>query len=99
MTVKKVSNIFNVSEETVRRWIRKGELNAMMVSRKKGYSIGMFDLKEFVEKRPKYEKYYQEYRKHFIDKLKQAMRAAAEILPTLITQQQMMLQLKQGRET
>lgn len=39
MTVREVSKRMNVSEETVRRWIRDGKLQASIKSKKKGYFI------------------------------------------------------------
>ena len=53
-TVKEIAMIFNTSEETVRRWIRSGELKATMDSRKNGCLVDEEVLKEFVKKKPKY---------------------------------------------
>lgn len=39
MTVREVSKRMKVSEETVRRWIRDGKLQASIKSKKKGYFI------------------------------------------------------------
>lgn len=52
--VKEVAKMLNTSEETVRRWIRAGKLQATMKSRKEGRIITEAMLKEFVKATPKY---------------------------------------------
>lgn len=52
--VKEVAKILNTSEETVRRWIRSGKLQASMDSRKGGSVITEAMLKEFAKETPKY---------------------------------------------
>lgn len=52
--VKEVAKILSTSEETVRRWIRSGKLQASMDSRKGGSVITEAMLKEFVKGTPKY---------------------------------------------
>lgn len=54
MTVKYVSDIMGVNPETVRRWIRTGELKAFITSKKKGYQINVIELYDFVDRHPKY---------------------------------------------
>jgi excisionase family DNA binding protein len=56
-TTKEVAALFNVSEETVRRWIRNGDLKAYKQSNKSGHLITEDDLRNFVTKRPKYRKF------------------------------------------
>ena len=51
--VKYVSKLFDVSEETVRRWIRDGKLEASIDSKKKGYTISKDNVNEFAENNPK----------------------------------------------
>ena len=53
-TVAEVSGLLNVNEETVRRWIRSGELKSTQISRKSGNVINESALCEFVESKPKY---------------------------------------------
>lgn len=50
-TVKEVSEKFNVHQETVRRWVRKGIINADMKSKKCGMVINEL---EFVKLPDKY---------------------------------------------
>lgn len=50
-TVKEVSEKFNVNPETVRRWVRKGIINADMTSKKCGMVINEL---EFVKLSDKY---------------------------------------------
>lgn len=56
-TTKDIATLFNVSEETVRRWIRSGELKAIKQSNKSGNLVTEFELRNFVTKRPKYRKF------------------------------------------
>lgn len=53
-SVSEVSELLDVADETVRRWIRKGDLKADIHSRKKGFLIRREDLKAFVDNNPKY---------------------------------------------
>ena len=53
-TVKEIAQLLNISEETVRRWIRSGKLQATMDSRKEGSIITETMLEEFVKAVPKY---------------------------------------------
>ena len=53
-TVKEIAQLLNISEETVRRWIRSGKLQATMDSRKEGSIITETMLEEFVKVVPKY---------------------------------------------
>ena len=47
MNVKEVAQELNRCEETVRRWIRDGELKAIKKSRKEGYICSKRDVKLF----------------------------------------------------
>ena len=49
-----ISDLCGVCEETVRRWIRRGELKATMKSRKGGFQTTVLDLKMFLSMHPKY---------------------------------------------
>ena len=59
-TVARTSKAFGVTDETVRRWIRKGDLKADIHSRKKGFLIRREDLKAFVDNNPKYRQKFGE---------------------------------------
>lgn len=52
--VEEISILFNVNKETVRRWIRSGELNAIIESKKIGHKISEEDLILFAKIRPGY---------------------------------------------
>lgn len=54
-TVKQIADMFKTSEETVRRWIRSGKLEATQNSKKDGNVISADALKRFVKGKPKYE--------------------------------------------
>ena len=43
-TVYEAANLIGVNPETVRRWIRSGELAATLSSKKNGYAINQTDL-------------------------------------------------------
>lgn len=47
MNVKEVAQEFNKCEETVRRWIRNGDLKATLKSKKEGYICNKKDVKLF----------------------------------------------------
>ena len=55
-STKQIAKMLNVSEETVRRWIRNGKLKANSKSRKQGNKISIFDLNKFYDQNPKYAK-------------------------------------------
>ena len=55
-TVKQVAEMLDVDEETVRRWIRNGEMDASSTGRKEGYKISLLDLNKFYDSHPKYSK-------------------------------------------
>lgn len=46
--------MLGTSQETVRRWIRDGKLNAVQESRKSGNNVTEADLNDFLKKTPKY---------------------------------------------
>lgn len=56
-TVSQVAYLLAVNEETVRRWVRKGELKGVKESKKKGIRIDPKDLGEFLYTNHKYSKY------------------------------------------
>jgi excisionase family DNA binding protein len=49
LEVKDIVERLNVHEQTVRRWIREGELPALMFSRRSGYRVRASDLAAFLE--------------------------------------------------
>lgn len=53
-TVKQISNLLDVDPETVRRWIRRGDLKATQRSKKDGNAISEDHLNEFLISHPKY---------------------------------------------
>ena len=50
-TIAEIVNLLKVHEQTVRRWIRNGELRAAMLGRKAGYRVKASDLAAFLEVR------------------------------------------------
>ena len=55
-STKDISILLNVSEETVRRWIRGYKLLATRDSKKEGFYIHYTDFEEFLNKHKKYYK-------------------------------------------
>ena len=53
-TVHDISKMLNVDPETVRRWIRTGNLNGTAMSKKGGYFVNEMELMKFVANKPKY---------------------------------------------
>lgn len=53
-SIKTVAELLQTNEETVRRWIREGKLEAQIASRKQGYAITESSLKRFLKATPKY---------------------------------------------
>lgn len=51
MTVQEVAELFRVNEETVRRWIRGGDLAVLDLGGKAGYRIAHEDLEKFIAAR------------------------------------------------
>ena len=51
LTVKDVAALLKVSEETVRRWVREGELPALALGKKAGFRIRPADLEVFIAAR------------------------------------------------
>ncbi len=50
-TVADIVELLGVHEESVRRWLRDGDLHGYMLGRKGGYRVSGQDLQEFLEKR------------------------------------------------
>lgn len=53
-TVNDISKILRVNPETVRRWVRNGELISVKSSRKTGNKISEIALEDFIRNHPKY---------------------------------------------
>ena len=53
-SVKEISDMLEISPETVRRWIRSGKLSAVQESRKEGNTVSETELKKFLKSTPKY---------------------------------------------
>ncbi len=52
--IYQVSQMLNMNQETIRRWIRSGSLKACLSSRKNGYEIEPKALADFLREHPKY---------------------------------------------
>lgn len=63
LTTKRIANMLIVSEETVRRWIRQGDLKSEQNSRKNGNCVLEKDFIDFLSTRPKYLEIYSVYKK------------------------------------
>jgi excisionase family DNA binding protein len=50
-TIAEIVDMLKVHEQTVRRWIKEGQLPALALGRKAGYRIRKQDLDEFLEAR------------------------------------------------
>jgi excisionase family DNA binding protein len=48
--VKYIVNLLQVHEQTVRRWIKSGELPAILFGRKGGYRVKTSDLNAFLDR-------------------------------------------------
>jgi DeoR/GlpR family transcriptional regulator of sugar metabolism len=53
-TVKEIAEEINVFPDTVRRWIREGEIKTTIESRKHGHTIADDDFEDFLTRHPKY---------------------------------------------
>ena len=51
LQVPEVAAELDVSEETVRRWLRSKQLRGMLLSDKAGYRIARVDLEQFIAER------------------------------------------------
>ena len=65
-TIEQISEILDVHEQTVRRWVRLGVLKGTMQSRKRGYKIEWKDFKEFLETHPTYKEQYMIWAKAMV---------------------------------
>ena len=55
-TVADIANLTGVHRETVKRWLRSGQLKGEFECRKYGYLVKADDLFEFINSNPKYRK-------------------------------------------
>lgn len=53
-SVEDISVLTNVNTETVRRWIRTGELKASIESKREGFDVEAYDFMEFLDKNRDY---------------------------------------------
>ena len=51
LTVAEIVDMLKVHEQTVRRWIKAGELRAIILGRKSGYRVRESDLRAFLAER------------------------------------------------
>lgn len=96
-TVANISTMLGVTEETVRRWLRSGELHGTINSKKQGYIVEDSDLKEFVHNKTKYLKKYRIHK--FTIVMTTAMKALENpnvryALQLHMAQKQMLTQMK-----
>ena len=49
LDVKDIVELLQVHEQTVRRWIKQGDLPAILLGRKGGYRVAESDLNKFLE--------------------------------------------------
>ena len=50
-TIAEIVNMLSVHEQTVRRWLKSGELRGTLLGRKAGYRVQGTDLQAFLETR------------------------------------------------
>ncbi len=50
-TVEDITEILKVHEQTVRRWLRDGELTGVLLGRKAGWRIRASELERFLDER------------------------------------------------
>ena len=48
-TVEEIVDLLKVHEQTVRRWLREGQLRGVLLGRKAGYRVRESDLEAFLE--------------------------------------------------
>jgi excisionase family DNA binding protein len=51
LTVAEIVDMLKVHEQTVRRWIKTGELRAIILGRRSGYRVPESALRDFLAKR------------------------------------------------
>ena len=51
LTVEEIVDMLKVHEQTVRRWLREGELRGVLLGRKAGYRVRESDLAAFLQAR------------------------------------------------
>ncbi len=51
LTVEEIVDTLKVHEQTVRRWLRDGELRGVLLGRKAGYRVRESDFEAFLEAR------------------------------------------------
>lgn len=50
LTVEEISQTLVIHRETVRRWVRSGELRSLRLGRRGGYRVKQSDLDSFLER-------------------------------------------------
>jgi len=78
-TVSEVANYFNVAPETVRRWIRKRELQATYNSKKQGNQISESAIGDFIASHPRYNKPVEENLERLASAIKYTRTALEEL--------------------
>jgi excisionase family DNA binding protein len=51
LTVEEIVALLKVHEQTVRRWLREGQLRGVLLGRKAGYRVRARDLEDFLAAR------------------------------------------------
>ncbi len=53
LTVQQIAAMLQIDDETVRRWLRSGELPGLLLGRKGGYRVQESDLTAFLDRQKK----------------------------------------------
>jgi|TARA_Y100000310_G_C20377649_1_gene666494 excisionase family DNA binding protein len=56
LTVSEIATMLSVDAETVRRWLRDGELRGVILGRRAGYRVSERDLDAFLESRSTFQR-------------------------------------------
>jgi len=51
LTVKDIAERLQMNEETIRRWLRTGELRGMQMGERSGYRVPVSELRRFIASR------------------------------------------------
>ncbi len=51
LTVAQIAEYLQIDNETVRRWLRSGELPGLLIGRKGGYRVQESDLRAFLQQK------------------------------------------------
>jgi excisionase family DNA binding protein len=51
LTVQEIANLLKVHPQSIRRWLKQGELRGVLISDRSGYRVRRADLDAFLERR------------------------------------------------